>query len=1216
MAKSRFFTLLLVFVFLFSGFMNSIEFGFAGNTRHVIIYLYQYDEDQKETIVNHYKNSDFPVIEVYKDFFLSKVDSQQEKFLKENKVNFSYMDGIGTLRFGGYVFKPDESKNIVYPNDLRGRLGNYSPNDEALFFLQFIGPVKEDWLALDKEKYDLYPINDFSFILKTTGNHASELRDIREVSMIGHMPPILKISHDLRAMDSGAVNLEIVTTPDFNLSAFLQRFNINSSLAEFHHLGRVGFLRLQGQHVQHLGSFAQYSKIVAISKQYDLEAFCDDVAQVINVRDENHDDKLGLTGANQIVAVADSGLSTGDRDTVHRAFQGTDKIVATLPDDPGDWSDSGTHGTAVSGIILGDDPEEQELRGMAYKASLIVQKLEFGGGANPTTAQLFSHAYDEGARVHNNSYGSANTNFYSPSSMVIDHYLWNNKDFNVVFAAGNWGPNAGTLSTQANAKNIFAVGGSQNNKPGLNINRVYHVGSGNSSSRGLTPDGRFNPDVVAPTQIIVAPGTGDSYINFGGTSGAAPVVSGALALLREKYGNRSSALFKAMLVNGTARFGLEDQNGATQTCPSPIFGWGRIDVERSTRDQEMAFWDVTGSEGLQTGHTWTTYIEVFSSTQPLRINLAYTDAPFITSSNTTDPVLINNLDLIVTDPNGVVYRGNQFNPSSFSIPNPSTTDDRNNVEEVWVSSPVEGDWTIAVSGVNIPEGDPNSGRQPFAVVASGGFSEPDPSDPDPEPMLQVQVVPYHREVIQGDSTQYQAILTSLNGAEGTVEIDSILGFGDPATTDISYSFPFGDSVYLQSGLSNSITFRIQTGEATPLGIYPNITLTAHLYDINEERTIPGVSTFRMTVIQEPTFFLNLRPSHARIRQGETAGTRITVLPRFEFNEYVYFDVSGLPPDSTYTLEPNPTSSGMLNEYRSQLTITTQRTTPEGVYPVSITGNAELPGGKEIQRTVVFNLEILPRISRRQVEIYRRSMPESLQIPCNERDRDQLTVRYRIQLRNVGNERLERNRIEIRLDPNLEFISSEPSGNFVDGILRINVYDLNEPRHERPGDCWPARDCSAIGYPGLSEIDGHYLIINARLSDAATRISSSTLLENRITFISDPYYTETFPFYSVLHPCPGAEHPLYFRAYVENLRPDGTVGVNEEVRIRFRIEGGSGEYTYHWNWGDGNTLTHQEIADEEVVLRHTYQRAGTYRIFIEARDSKGRYKKGEIVLRVQ
>ena len=56
------------------------------------------------------------------------------------------------------------------------------------------------------------------------------------------------------------------------------------------------------------------------------------------------------------------------------------------------------------------------------------------------------------------------------------------------------------------------------------------------------------------------------------------------------------------------------------------------------------------SAGLQTGQLWTRSMQVQSSTAPLRIVLAYSDYP--------GPNLVNNLNLIVTAPNGKKHVGN------------------------------------------------------------------------------------------------------------------------------------------------------------------------------------------------------------------------------------------------------------------------------------------------------------------------------------------------------------------------------------------------------------------------------------------------------------------------------------------------------------------------------------------------------------------------------
>ena len=74
-----------------------------------------------------------------------------------------------------------------------------------------------------------------------------------------------------------------------------------------------------------------------------------------------------------------------------------------------------------------------------------------------------------------------------------------------------------------------------------------------TSSRGLAISGlRPKPDIGAPGAWLSAEvGTGNGQTNFGGTSGAAPVVTGAAALILDKL-PISPALVKSRLLNGAS----------------------------------------------------------------------------------------------------------------------------------------------------------------------------------------------------------------------------------------------------------------------------------------------------------------------------------------------------------------------------------------------------------------------------------------------------------------------------------------------------------------------------------------------------------------------------------------------------------------------------------------------------------------------------------------
>ncbi|MEA3204224.1 MAG: serine protease AprX, partial [Thermoplasmata archaeon] len=99
---------------------------------------------------------------------------------------------------------------------------------------------------------------------------------------------------------------------------------------------------------------------------------------------------LNLTGSGETIAVADTGLDTGNAGTIHPDFAG--RIVAHFgygrPSPPGpdpaqiyQWDDPNGHGTHVAGSVLGDGTQSGgAITGMATGAHLVMQSLLDDGG--------------------------------------------------------------------------------------------------------------------------------------------------------------------------------------------------------------------------------------------------------------------------------------------------------------------------------------------------------------------------------------------------------------------------------------------------------------------------------------------------------------------------------------------------------------------------------------------------------------------------------------------------------------------------------------------------------------------------------------------------------------------------------------------------------------------------------------------------------------------
>jgi subtilisin family serine protease len=134
--------------------------------------------------------------------------------------------------------------------------------------------------------------------------------------------------------------------------------------------------------------------------------------------------------------------------------------------------------------------------------------------------------------------------------------------------------------------------------PAAQVSLAQHVVG--SSSRGPTMLTHIiKPEIGAPGASVSAlVGTGTETEAFGGTSGAAPMVSGAAALLKQAYPTRGPAEIKAVLVN-TGETNIMNKAAALGGKLAPItrIGGGEVRVDRALKVGAAA-WDA--NTGLPT----------------------------------------------------------------------------------------------------------------------------------------------------------------------------------------------------------------------------------------------------------------------------------------------------------------------------------------------------------------------------------------------------------------------------------------------------------------------------------------------------------------------------------------------------------------------------------------------------------------------------------------
>lgn len=469
----------------------------------------------------------------------------------------------------------------------------------------------------------------------------------------------------------------------------------------------------------------------------------------------------GFTGKGEFVAFADTGLDSGDMNTILPDFRGQVKAGFAVGLGGKSWGDPQNHGTHVAGSIAGTGMSSNGLiRGSGHGSKLVAQGMWSDIMNNivpPNITKLFDQAFKEGARIHSNSWGAPNSNGrYDSWAALADGFMFNNPDFLAVFAAGNDGSDLnkdgvvdeGTVSSPGSSKNVMTVGASKNYlleggiqrkmsemRDGKNKWGIEPIASSTLSedprgmaafsSRGPTADGRIKPEVVAPGTNIVSARSkhpnakpeaswgiyDDNYLFMGGTSMATPLTSGALAVAREAAKKQlgasevSAALVKALMANTAldlfpGQFGQRSQ-GQEQPSrrPNNHQGWGRVDMDKVVNPVFL----LDERSGLATGASFERVVKRTGS-GPVRITLGYTDAPGAANATKT---LVNDLDLKVIDSSGREH---------FPFGR-SGKDSTNIMEQIDLLQPEGSEFRVIVSAASVPQG--KNGKQPFALVIDG-----------------------------------------------------------------------------------------------------------------------------------------------------------------------------------------------------------------------------------------------------------------------------------------------------------------------------------------------------------------------------------------------------------------------------------------------------------------------------------------------------------------
>lgn len=272
--------------------------------------------------------------------------------------------------------------------------------------------------------------------------------------------------------------------------------------------------------------------------------------------------KKRIYGSGVGIAILDSGVSK------HVDLQGRVKVFRDYVKGRVQPYDDNSHGTHIAGIVCGSGAHSGgRFMGVAPLSHLIICKVlnEKGDGDIQSVLQalewIVENAKAYQIRIINVSVGASPKEADAEEGKLLDmvEYAWS-KGLVVVAAAGNNGPDSGSVTTPGISRKIITVGSFN----GEAMQKKEYSG------RGPTGICVMKPEIISPGNEIASCYGRNAYKRMSGTSMATPVVSGAIGLLLEKNPDMTPKDVKYCLYKTAKDCGYSKS----------IQGWGLIDVKR------------------------------------------------------------------------------------------------------------------------------------------------------------------------------------------------------------------------------------------------------------------------------------------------------------------------------------------------------------------------------------------------------------------------------------------------------------------------------------------------------------------------------------------------------------------------------------------------------------------------------------------------------------
>ena len=630
---------------------------------------------------------------------------------------------IDTISFAAGVIAPGESLPAV-PKGLE------AGEDNRVFLVQFETQSLAEWRRqlrdLGVEVLTYVPHN--SHLVRMDPALVSGVESLPFVRWLGAFEPSYRLSPEL---------LTDLSSPD----AIARRFRIMAPVAGAEEKaslaldiqaagGQVVLANPEGYIVEALLTDTQAFELLSSNHLQWIEEW--------SAPEEDMDNGRIVAGADYVAATPAGYDGTGVRAEVCDGGVDPDHpdFLNPVPIHGAVNSAGENHGTCTYGINFGNGSGNAAATGMvpgaygyfAYYAALSASYTRYFH-----TSELVNPALAYQCVYQSNSWGNNRTFFYTSISAEMDDIIWQS-DITIFQSQSNAGNQ--DSRPQAWAKNIVSVGG------------AYHYNNTNSSddrwnfgaSIGPADDGRIKPDLTffydATLTTDADPGGyvgGAYYSNFGGTSGATPMVAGTSGLFFQMWADNvwgtapgAGSVFderphfttmKALLINNGEQYNWL-AGGPNADLTRVVQGWGRPNAQNAY-DRAPMTGIIDETSVLQELEKDTYTATVPAAQDALKVTMVYADRAGVPG---TTPHRINDVTLKVTAPDSTVYWGNNgLTAGLWSTPG-GAADTINTVENVFIENPAAGVWTIEVEAVEVnmdvhietPEDD-----QDYALVVYG-----------------------------------------------------------------------------------------------------------------------------------------------------------------------------------------------------------------------------------------------------------------------------------------------------------------------------------------------------------------------------------------------------------------------------------------------------------------------------------------------------------------